>query len=187
MIITITGRPCSGKSEVAKYLSLYHGFTPFYAGQIYREVAVERGLDVLELNRKRDISVDHYVDEKIKEIGERDKGKDVVVDSRTAWHFIPDSFKVFLDVDESAQISRFLLSSRNSERTDLTPQGAKASVDERWNLENERYMELYGFDNTDMSKYDCIINDSKLTIEETGEAVYEAYLNYINKKAISQQ
>lgn len=178
MIITVAGKPFSGKSEVVKYLSIYHGFTAFYGGKMFRAEATKRGLDILELNRLQDTSIDEFVDKQIEEIGKRDADKNVAVDSRTAWHFIPHSFKVFLDVDEEVQISRMLLSKRNDEKTDLSIEDAKASVNERWNLENERYMAFYGFDNNDLSQFDFVLNNSRLTIEETAEAVYEAYLKF---------
>ncbi len=178
MIITIAGKPFSGKSEVAKYLSIYHGFTPFYGGKMFREEATRRGLDILELNRLKDTSIDNYVDKQIEEIGKKDSDKDIVIDSRTAWHFIPHSFKVFLDVDEDIQISRMLLSKRNDEKTDLSIEQARESVTERWNLENERYMAFYGFDNNDKNAFDFVLNNSRLTLEETAEEVYNAYKKF---------
>ncbi len=182
MIITVTGKPFSGKTEVAKYISIFHGFKAYYGGQMFRQVATERGIDILELNRLKDTSIDKKVDSIFEEIGKKSLNEDIIIDSRTAWHFISGSFKVFLDVDEDIQISRMLLSKRGDEKTDLTVEDAKKSVNERWNLENERYKAFYGFDNTNPNVFDCVINDSKLTIEETAEAVYEAYQEFIKDK-----
>lgn len=181
MIITIAGKPFSGKSEVAKYISIFHGFEAFYGGKMFRAEATKRGIDILELNRLKDTSIDLFVDKQIEEIGKTRANDNIVIDSRTAWHFVPHSFKVFLEVDEDVQISRMLLSKRNDEKTNLSIEEAKASVNERFNLENERYMAFYGFDNNDLSQFDFVLNNSKLTIEETAEKVYNAYLKFEKK------
>lgn len=182
MIITVTGKPCSGKSVVIAYLIEKYGFERFSAGQIFRRIATERGLDVLELNRVNDTSVDKLVDEEVTRIGQRDIDKNIIFDSRTAWHFIPTSFKVFLDIDEEEQITRLLNSGRTDEKTDLTREQAKSALNERWELENNRYKAIYDFDNRDLSNYDLVVNTTNLTVEEAAEQIYEKYLKFIENK-----
>ena len=182
MIITMTGKPCSGKSVVIAYLIEKYGFEKFSAGQIFRRIATERGLDVLELNRVNDTSVDKLVDDEVTKIGQRDIDKNIIFDSRTAWHFIPKSFKVFLDVEEDEQITRLLNSGRTDEKTNLTREEARCALNERWTLENDRYKVLYNFDNRNLENYDLVIDTSNMTIEEAAEKIYEAYLNFINNK-----
>lgn len=181
MIITLTGKPCSGKGEVTKYLMSKYGFDKFSAGDIFRRIATERGVDVLELNRMHDTSVDKLVDDEIIKIGERDLDKNIVFDSRTAWHFIPKSFKVFLDVSEDEQARRLLGSGRTNENINLSHEEAKHALKERWDIENSRYKELYDFDNRDSSKFDIVIDTTNLTVAESAEKIYEAYLKYISK------
>lgn len=182
MIITITGKPCSGKSVVIAYLIEKYGFEKFSAGQIYRKIATERGLDVLELNRVNDTTVDKLVDDEVTKIGQRDINKNIILDSRTAWHFIPNSFKVFLDVGEEEQITRLINSGRNDEKTDLTRDEAKNALNERWNLENDRYKLLYNFDNRDLTKFDYVVDTSSLSIEECAEKIYETYLKFMENR-----
>ena len=182
MIITMTGKPCSGKSVVIAYLMEKYGFTKFSGGDIFRRIASERGIDVLELNRRNDTSIDKLVDDEIIAIGKRDIDKNIIFDSRTAWHFIPASFKVFLDIDVEEQINRLVNSGRTTEIVDLSHDDAKKALQERWDLENKRYKELYNFDNTDLSKYDCVVNTSALSVEEVAEKIYSEYLNYLNSK-----
>lgn len=185
MIITITGKPCSGKSAVINYLVEKYGFEKVGCGQMFREIAMERGVDILELNRLKDTSIDKMVDDKIVEIGNARKGDNIIFDSRTAWHFIPDSFKVFIDVNEDEQAKRLLGSNRGiDDNVHISTEQAKKNLLERWNLENARYFEIYGFDNTDPSKFDFVIDNSHLTIENTAEKIYEKYLEFeknINK------
>ncbi len=179
MIITITGKPCSGKSAVIDYMISKYGFEKFSGGAIFRRIATERGVDILELNRLHDTTIDKLVDDEIVKIGERDLYKDIIFDSRTAWHFIPKSFKVFLDITPKEQARRLINSKRDDEIINLSEEEAIASLNERWNLENERYNEIYGFDNQDPSVFDLVVDTTNLTVEEVGEKIYEAYTNYI--------
>lgn len=182
MIITMTGKPCSGKSAAIAYLMEHYGFTRFSGGDIFRRIATERGIDILELNRKQDTSIDKLVDEEITRLGEKNLEKDIIFDSRTAWHFIPKSFKVFLDIDTDEQVRRMRTSGRTDEIIDLTEEEAKASLEERWNLENERYMMLYGVNNCNPEVYDLVVNTSKLSIEEVGEKIMTAYKEFLKTR-----
>ena len=85
MIITITGKPCSGKgASVAKFLEK-HKFEKFSAGDIFRRIGAERGLNVLEINQVYDVTdIDKLVDDEITAIGKRDIEKDIIFDSKTA-------------------------------------------------------------------------------------------------------
>ena len=179
MIITITGKPCSGKSAVIDYMTSKYGFEKFSAGAIFRRIATERGVDILELNRLCDTSIDKLVDDEIVKVGERDIDKNLIFDSRTAWHFIPKSFKVFLDIVPKEQARRLMSSGRSDEIVDLTEEEAIASLNERWNLENERYYAIYQFDNRDQSVFDFVVDTSNLTVEQVGDAIMNAYQEYI--------
>ena len=182
MIITMTGKPCSGKSAVIGYLMEKYGFKRFSGGDIFRRIATERGLDVLELNRTNDTSIDKLVDDEIVKMGERDLEKDIIFDSRTAWFFIPKSFKVFLDIQPEEQIRRLKGSGRTTENTEISDEQAKLNLNERWNLENQRYLTLYGFTNEDTSHFDCVIDTTSNTIEEVGEKIYADYLKFVENR-----
>ena len=43
-------------------------------------------------------------------------------------------------------------------------------------------MSIYGFDNKDMSHYDLVVDNTNLSIEETGKTIYEAYLKFVENK-----
>lgn len=182
MIITITGKPCSGKGAVTGYLVENYGFKKFSAGDIFRRIASERGVDILELNRLNDTSIDHMVDDEIVKVGKEHLYDDMIFDSRTAWHFIPESFKVFIDVQPKEQARRLINSGRNTEKVDISEEEAIASLNERWELENTRYKSIYGFDNKSKENYDLVVDNTYLSIEETGKTIYEAYLKYVESK-----
>lgn len=182
MIITITGKPCSGKSAVIEYLMSKYGFEKFSGGAIFRRIAAERGVDVLELNRINDTSIDKLVDDEIVKVGKENLEKDIIFDSRTAWHFIPESFKVFVDVNPDEQARRLFNSGRSVEETGTSVEESKMALEERWNLENTRYYTIYGFDNRNPKVFDLVVDNSNLTIEETGEMIYREYLKFMEKR-----
>ena len=181
MIITITGKPCSGKNAVADYFSEKFGFKTIVAGDIFRKIATERGVDILALNRQKDTSIDKFVDEKLIEIGKTQLYNNIVLVSRTAWFLISDSFKVFLDVEPQVQYERLSKSNRSDEVISTDMGKAMADLKERWDLENERYRLIYGRDNTNLSNFDLVIDNSNLSIQQTAEKIYEKYLEFIKK------
>ena len=98
-IITISGFPGSGKSSTAKGIALELGYEHFSSGDLFREMAAERNLSVEGINfaAEKSKDIDYKVDKLLESMG---KEKDnLVIDSRTAFHWIPNSFKVFLDLD----------------------------------------------------------------------------------------
>ena len=136
----------------------------------------------MELNRLNDTSIDHLLDAEIIRVGTENLGRKMIFDSRTAWHFVPESFKVFIDVDGKEQARRLLGSGRNTEKIDISVDEAMESLNERWELENKRYMTIYGFNNKNKDNYDLVVDNTNLSIEETGEAIFSAYEKYIENK-----
>ena len=114
MIITLTGKPCSGKGTLAKVLKDKYNFKVYSVGEIFKEEAKKRGLSSEEFNKLllSDPKYDNLLDERTIELGKKWKNENVVFDSRLAWHFIPHSFKVFLDLDEDEMAKRLVNSDR---------------------------------------------------------------------------
>ena len=184
MIITITGKPCSGKGTVAKEFCKAYNFEYICTGDMFRSFAKQFGYDDILTFQEQDPRVkqiDKLVDDKTTEIGLTRTNENIVIDSRMAWHFAPNSFKVFIDVDDTIAGIRLLGANRETEKT-TTLEKAIESLKTRWNIENERYMELYNINNLNHENYDYIIDSSKLTPEEIVEKIYKNYINFIKNK-----
>ncbi len=175
MNITITGNLGSGKSSIAKILK-ERGYEIFSTGQIFRQLAMDKGLSVEEFNKqvneaasKGDRSVDKMIDDTTTKIGEE---KDMIVfDSRLAWHFAPRSFKVFVitDIDEASRRVYNDSVRANSESYNSQEECRKALIN-RQRLETVRYKEIYGIDYYDMSNYNLVIESTNAApIELAGE------------------
>ena len=104
-IITIAGKPGSGKSTTAKKLASDLDYIHFSSGDLFRQVGLEKGLDVMATTNlaEKDKSVDELVDQKVREMGKEEK---IIVESRLAFHWIPKSFKVYLDLDTETSAKR---------------------------------------------------------------------------------
>ena len=85
MNITITGNLGGGKSSVCRELEKY-GFKIITGGGLFRDIAKEKGVSVLELNElaKADRSIDDLIDNRTAKIGKEEDN--VLFDSD--WHGI---------------------------------------------------------------------------------------------------
>src|SRR3989344_684601 len=145
-IITIAGLPGSGKSSTARLVAAELGYEHFSSGDLFRKMAAERGLSVEEINFTAETQeeIDRKVDDLLVAMG---KEKDnVVIDSRTAFHWISDSFKVFLDLDLRVAAERTFSQIQKEGRASQ----AATSVEEvyentvqRMASEQKRYQNLY--------------------------------------------
>lgn len=180
MNISISGYPCSGKSTIIEHLKNKYGFNVISGGALYRAEAARRNLTVLGLNElaKVDRSVDLALDKKLHEEGVKNKGKKVIFDSRLAWHFVPQSFKVFVAISDKEIGKRLFNSNRPiEEKCESEEEALKAALYRR-ELEKERYKQLYNLDLFDFNNYDFIAINENRSAEETAEEIYEKYLAY---------
>lgn len=187
-IITIAGSLGSGKSSTAKRVAEILGYQHFSTGDFFRAIAEKRGVSTVELNKiaETDLSVDKEADDRNIEIG---KMENVVLDSRLAFHFIPDSFKIFLEVNPIVAAKRILEDKKNnlnrskeSQNAFDTVENILDSISERLVLEKNRYKELYNIDDTTSHEhFDIIINTEKMPLEEVSKKVVEEYNNWLIK------
>lgn len=184
MIITINGKPGSGKSSVAKLLAERLHLKYIDIGDLRRGAAKARGMTLEEYNQLGETTdeTDRDVDLFQKKIGETEDN--LVVCGRTSFHFIPKSIKVFLDVDLRIAAKRIFNDKRIHERNET---GTISSVDaierslhERMRSDTSRYQKYYRLDVYDLKHYDCILDTSHISIEQT----YERIIAYLKSNGI---
>lgn len=178
-IISFNGQEGSGKSTIAKMVAAKLGWPRYYMGQMLRDMARERGITLVEFGKLRDAdpSFDRKVDDYMIQLSKGDES--FVVESRTAWHFIPSSIKIYLKVDtlEAAKrIFRELQNENNRKHEDKnldSIENIQASLLKRREEDNKRYFNFYGTDQTRENNYDFVVDTTNLSITEVFEKVME--------------
>jgi CMP/dCMP kinase len=173
-IITLSGDIGSGKSAAGKLLAQLTGFELLSTGSIQRSIATSLGITTLELNERsaKDRAVDDQIDQRTIELGKtRDR---FIMDSRLAWHFIPQAFKVFLTVDPLIGGERVFNAMRAEERHGSVEIAVENNL-ARQKLEQERFGNLYGVELRNHKNYDLVVDTSSITPEEVAKRIFEAY------------
>ena len=182
MIITISGMPYSGKSTVAKMLLEKLGWERIYVGGIRRELARKKGMTIEELNvygethPETDVDVDKEAAKQARDLDK--KKKNVIVEGRTQYHFLPESYKIYIKVNNKEAIQRMMkdmhdaqaLKARN-EKLITSEKEALKKIHDREEEDARRYKKYYGIDHRDESQYDLIIDSSKLTPQEVVDQI----------------
>lgn len=182
-IITVAGHPGSGKSTAAKAVAAQLGFEHLSGGDLYRAIGKERGLDILQANlaNEKTGDIDRLVDAKLSEIN--DHGDQMVIDSRTAWHFIPTSFKVFLDLNLLTAAERILAGMDEarikSEHIPAVPERYAESLKERLDSEARRYKAIYDINPFDTNSYNLVINTETNDVAAVVEQIVQGFQAWI--------
>jgi cytidylate kinase len=184
MIITLSGMPGAGKSTVAALLAERLHLSRYYTGQIMRDMAKERGTDLVTYLRYLETHPEEEKEIDAKVAALRDQ-KDIIVESRTAFHFIPDSIKVFLDVSlDKGAMRIFEEMKKQNNRNEISyssAQEAYANQKGRLELDRQRYLKLYGFDLLDRNNYDLVIDTTDLAPQQVADKIIEKIAPYSPK------
>lgn len=183
MIISFNGDEGSGKSTVAKSVSTELNYPRYYMGQIFRDMAAKRNLTLVEYVKlgETDSSVDKDVDDYLIDLSQKES--DFVIESRTAWHFIPQSLKIYLRVDEVEGAKRVFnelqnKNQRNEIAGDFSLEDILKKIQERRATDDARYMKYYGINIRDEKNYDLVLDTTNLSKEE----VFRKVMEFIKEK-----
>src|SRR5262245_9000956 len=144
--IVINGDLGSGKSAVSVELARQLGLRRISVGDVYRRMAQERGMTALQLNLHAalDGQVDGYVDQLQRDIAR--SGEQLVVDSRLAWFFFTQAFKVHLVTDQVVAANRALARPANEAEAYSSLDEAIERLRQRSDSERTRFIDRYGVD-----------------------------------------
>lgn len=182
-IITIAGKPGSGKSTTSKRVAAELGYKHFSSGDLFRAIGKERGIDVFQANltAETEKEIDYMVDEKLRQIGAAED--ELVIDSRMAWHWMPFSFKVYLDLDLEIAAKRILsnMDQARLEAEDIPEKPSEYAIrlQERLDSEIRRYANLYNANPYDTANYDLVVDTERHAPEQVVDQILVAYNTWL--------
>ena len=166
MIITIGGLAGTGTTTLAEVLSEKLDIPYISAGFIFREMAAEREMSVLEFsefaegNDEIDKEIDRRQAEKAK------SADDLIVEGRLSAYFVDNAdLRLWLMTPFDVR------SERIAKREEKSVEVAKEEIITREKSEALRYKEIHNIDISNMDIYDLIINTDSFDPESISEIV----------------
>lgn len=172
MIITVGGLAGTGTSTAASLLSERLNIPFNSAGDVFRKLAVEHNMTVLEFNEfaEGNDEIDKALDKRQAEIAAQ--ADDLIVEGRLSAHFVDADYRIWLMAPDNVRAER--ISYREEKSLDTVIQEIK----DRTDSERKRYQEIHGIDINDLSVYDLIINSDTFD----AETIVNIIINSIKEK-----
>lgn len=182
-IIAITGNIAGGKSQVVKKIAKKLGMGTYFASDNFRKLSRQHNMDIVTFNEyvEKNSEIDKSIDKAMAEY--LDTHDNLVVDSRLAWYFEKEAFKVFISVDIDVAAKRLAKDSvnRNVEDKYNTLEEAKNAIIKRQFYERDRYIKEYGIDVLDYTNYDVVIDSTNLSSDDIASQIINEYNEWLKK------
>ncbi|MDO5824178.1 (d)CMP kinase [Methanobrevibacter sp.] len=166
MIITIGGLAGTGTTTLAEVLSEKLDIPYISAGFIFREMAAERGMSVLEFSEfaEGNDDIDREIDERQ---AEKAKSADnLILEGRLSAFFVENAdLRIWLMTPFDVR------SERIAQREEKSAEVARDEIIIRENSEALRYKEIHNIDIGNMDIYDLIINTDSFNPESISEII----------------
>jgi cytidylate kinase len=188
-IVTISGKPGSGKSSTADKVAELLGYARHSSGETVRSIIKKKGITLEEYNKRalNDHSLDTLVDERLRELRELN---DIVIDSRLGFYWIPESFKVYLDLDLAVATARIykdtVSSTRRSGESASTLDDVARLVEHRISSERSRFRSLYNIDPYNTSHFDLVIDTARHSPQTVALTVFDTYKQWLGSATWKQ-
>lgn len=173
--VVINGDLGSGKSTVSVELAGRLALRRISVGDMYRQMAEERGMTALQLNlhAELDDAIDSAVDELQTRIAK--SGEQLIVDSRLAWFFFHDAFKVHLITEPNEAARRVLARPHSEVERYSTLEEAKERLHGRSESERVRFLTRYGADKLRLRNYDLVCDSTRARPDDIVAMIVDAF------------
>ena len=157
MLLTVSGPPGSGKSTNAELLAERFDLEYISGGDIFRELADERGYTPVEFNElaEEEAQIDKDLDRRLRTVAATQD--DVLLESRLAGWLAAEHADLRFWLDAPLDVRAERIAARESK----TFEEARAVTERREQSEAKRYQQLYDVDIEDLSIYDVAINTAR--------------------------
>lgn len=175
MRVTISGLPGSGTTSLARYISSKGEYDMISAGELFRTIARERGIDIVQLGKmaENDLSIDALIDVRQKESAQQ--YDNIVIEGRlSGWMIENANIKIWLTAPLSCRAKRV------SNRDGIDEYTARMMITAREASEAKRYQMYYKIDIKDLTPYHIVLDSELWTTEQLGEMVNKA-ISFLKK------
>ena len=179
-IISLSGDLASGKGTVSKILVKELNYGLYKNGDYFRALGQKMGMDVTTFNKyvEEHPEIDRAIENSAAEYAK--VHDEFIIDARLGFYAVPESFKVYLQVDlEEGARRAFYDENRKGSENLKTLEEQKQDMKKRFELENKRYWNLYGVRKEDLSNYDLVIDTTKITPEQVAKKIIDAYKRWL--------
>src|SRR5712691_2885967 len=183
--IVMSGDLGSGKSTISLQVASRLGLRRLSMGDLYRNMAAERGMSALQLNlhAERDEAVDDYIDHLQAEIAR--SHEQLVVDSRLAWFFFSDAFKVYLIVNPVTAARRVMSRPASDVEAYSSIEEAVDRLRSRSNSERIRFIRKYNVDKTRLRNYDMVCDTTPARPDEIADKIVAAFNGRFGREVLA--
>jgi cytidylate kinase len=199
LFITVSGPPGCGVTTLCEGLSERLGCSYVSGGEVFREIAEDRGMSLTQLTAEASGSdeLDRELDRRLRQIAETwgDADNPFILESRLAGYLAAGhaDLRIWLDAPEEVRIERLsdhevnYVIERPEERTPEDVGGLKRLSDQeevgalmrvREVSEAGRYESYYGIDLDDRSFYDLSVNTARWDADTVLDMVLSAVEGY---------
>jgi cytidylate kinase len=142
-------------------------------------------MTTLELNQLMcsDRKYDKMIDDETARISRENKEKDIIFDSRLAWHFVEHSFKVFVSVSLDVAAERVMNDQRGAEEKYSSVEEARKLLAQRAATEKVRYKDIYNLNYMDFTNYNLIIDSTYCSPDKIVEIILKEAKEFELKEA----
>jgi cytidylate kinase len=169
MRIAISGPPGSGKTTVSEIVAERMGYRLVLVGQIFREMASERKVDLGTFGRyaEEDETIDRELDSRMVAIAR--ESVDIVIEGRLTGALMRkfDILALTVHIDAAEEVRGLRIAKREGKPVDQVLREMQA----RERSEKKRYLAYYGIDPSNRMMYDLWIDSSNRTPEEVSDAI----------------
>lgn len=163
--ILLSGLSGTGSTTAAKRIAADLGLDYVYGGQIFRNLARERGITLEELAESLERHPDEELelDRRLCEAGRQDN---VLIEGRTMGWIFPrevPAFRIWLTCDLEERLRRV-------EDREHHPRSAENLL-RREASDNRRYKMLYGIEENDFTPFDLVLDTTNLSVNAVVDAI----------------
>ena len=190
-IITLTGKPGSGKSSTADRVAEMLGYTRYSSGEYVRTITHKHKITLGEFNTRAEThpEMDQQIDEALRKL--RDDN-DIVIDARLGFYWIPESFKVYLDLNSDLAIARIFKDANFNTHRSKSGEGSQAmddvaeQVEVRMQSERLRFKRLYGINPYSIEHFDLVIDTAHHSPHTVALTIFDSYKKWLVSTRLKQ-